>query len=451
MTTSLSSSPPLNSTTPSNRLCGRMTACGWEYLGLTVILLVVAMVGQINLIFLMVGIFLAPVLLNRWIARRAISALSLQREHPLAVRAGEEFDVELTARSRGRRFGWNFTAQDHLLNLQNPNNPPTLLQCFFPGFRRTAEQRATIRLRLDRRGAYRFGPFQISTETPFGLYHSERNIGADSDALWVFPRPGRFSSQWRLRRSIQSESGGAQRIGPGLEFFGVREWRMGDSQRTVHWRASAKHRQWIVRQFAEPRKQAMTILLDMYLPMSSHNLSLFSPESSSEHSRLSTVPLPTSADATSATASRTEGTTETSYAKDRYRLERGVALVTTLLLEQYRHGGGLFRLEITGQQSPTWTKTPWPTSYEMEPLITSSLRQAMQRLAVAQPHTTDTLETVWQRIAGETRSAFSQQSEYFVISLRDRPNTFTEKGTSLQWLCLRSSECDTLFKWSPTD
>ncbi len=397
---------------------------------------------------------MAPVLFNRWIARRTISSLSLQREHPSAVRAGEEFDVALTARSRSRRFGWNFTAQDHLQNMQHPDHQPTLLQCFFPGFRRTSEQQATIRLRLDRRGAYRFGPFQISTETPFGLYHSERNMNTDADTLWVFPRPGRFSSQWRLRRAIQSESGGAQRVGPGLEFFGVREWRMGDSRRAVHWRASAKHRQWIVRQFAEPRKQAMTILLDLHLPTPTNtsDSNIQSPFVLSPFSTtLSTTELSTAASVIGGEGGNvsSESISE-SYAQDGHRLERGIALVATLLVEQHRHGGGLFRLEITGQESATWLdlpEQPRSTSYEMTPLTTSSLRQAMQRLAVAQPHATDHLETAWQSIIRETPPRFSQQSEYFVISLRERPSTFTENGTSLQWFCLRSTECDAIFQW----
>jgi uncharacterized protein (DUF58 family) len=50
------------------------------------------------------------------------------------------------------------------------------------------------------------------------------------------------------------------------DYFGLREWRTGDSQRWIHWRTSAKLGKLAVRQFEQQRRRDINLLLDLWEP-----------------------------------------------------------------------------------------------------------------------------------------------------------------------------------------
>jgi uncharacterized protein (DUF58 family) len=55
----------------------------------------------------------------------------------------------------------------------------------------------------------------------------------------------------------------AQQGGPGIEFFGVREFQQGDPVRWINWKASARHRQsFFINQFQQERVADVGIILD---------------------------------------------------------------------------------------------------------------------------------------------------------------------------------------------
>jgi uncharacterized protein (DUF58 family) len=48
------------------------------------------------------------------------------------------------------------------------------------------------------------------------------------------------------------------------DFYGLRDWRSGDSRRWIHWRSSAKRQELLVRQFEQHRSQDFVVLLDLF-------------------------------------------------------------------------------------------------------------------------------------------------------------------------------------------
>jgi len=50
------------------------------------------------------------------------------------------------------------------------------------------------------------------------------------------------------------------------DFFGLRSWQQGDSQRWIHWRTTARIGEPAVRQFEQQRKFDLCILVDAYTP-----------------------------------------------------------------------------------------------------------------------------------------------------------------------------------------
>ncbi|MFC5279244.1 DUF58 domain-containing protein [Halorubrum rubrum] len=105
---------------------------------------------------------------------------------------------------------------------------------------------ATYRLRLLERGERRLGPIEASATDVFGLF--ERRLVVDErDRIVVYP-PVRAIPAWFRRGLYADETLGSSR--QREEFDRLREYAHGDSLRDVHWPATAKHDEIVVKEFA---------------------------------------------------------------------------------------------------------------------------------------------------------------------------------------------------------
>ena len=110
-----------------------------------------------------------------------------------------------------------------------------------------------------RRGPVGASGWKIGTGDPMGLFRGIRRCPAVEVAL-VLPR---FMSLAANRRPRELEAAtSAPRAGSGSEPFGVREYRAGDSLRRIHWRASARHGELVVREYEPPGLQTLAVWLD---------------------------------------------------------------------------------------------------------------------------------------------------------------------------------------------
>ncbi len=83
----------------------------------------------------------------------------------------------------------------------------------------------------------------------------------------MLPRLGRLTENWATRRQ-EAFAGTQRRQRPGTDgdFYGVRDWRVGDGRRLIHWRSSARLGKLVVRQFERPRARDVAVVLDLWQP-----------------------------------------------------------------------------------------------------------------------------------------------------------------------------------------
>ena len=143
---------------------------------------------------------------------------------------------------------------------------PVPARVLFPYLPPGATSRTTYEGVPPLRGQYRFGPLKLVTRYPLGLLRYEKMFD-DYAVLTVWPRLGRLIPGG-LKLDERGELGlhRAERRKARLEadFYGLREWRSGDSRRWIHWRSTALRGQVVVRQFDEPRGQDLAILVDLW-------------------------------------------------------------------------------------------------------------------------------------------------------------------------------------------
>lgn len=113
-----------------------------------------------------------------------------------------------------------------------------------------------------RRGSYRFGPVQLRLRDILGRLAGEEQFGL-SDTLVVAPATAAVrqaeheTSPLGERRARHSLA-----VDPAL-FAGVRPFQVGDSLRTVHWRATARLGSTVSRRFEPARGRAVVLVVDV--------------------------------------------------------------------------------------------------------------------------------------------------------------------------------------------
>ncbi|MGH8447961.1 DUF58 domain-containing protein [Pseudomonas sp.] len=120
------------------------------------------------------------------------------------------------------------------------------------------------RVRPLRRGHFSFIHCEVHLTSPLGLWSARRLIEA-RDATRVYPDFARlYGAQlqgvdnWLSQLGVRQR----QRRGLGLEFHQLREFREGDSLRQIDWKATARQRTPIAREYQDERDQQIVFMLD---------------------------------------------------------------------------------------------------------------------------------------------------------------------------------------------
>lgn len=120
------------------------------------------------------------------------------------------------------------------------------------------------RLRPVRRGHFSFSRCEIHLPSPLGLWSARHFVDVD-DSTRVYPDFARlYGAQllgvdnWLSQLGVRQR----QRRGLGLEFHQLREFREGDSLRQIDWKATARQRTPIAREYQDERDQQIIFMLD---------------------------------------------------------------------------------------------------------------------------------------------------------------------------------------------
>lgn len=224
-----------------------------------------ALFGRTDVLF--VGVFLTVLPLAAMISVTVDRPrLTVSRSfHPDVVAVGEQSTIVTTARNRSPRPSpaarWRETAPA-VVGVQGPAPFPRL-GAHQPdgGFGRDA-----VVLRQDvvpeRRGAHAVGPLVISRTDPFGVAYAEYAIGQPRQLL-VTPRVVELSrGELDVAHSEGTEHELLRHSIPSADELIAREYRPGDPLRRVHWRATARHDQLMVRQEEQRSNPEAWMLMD---------------------------------------------------------------------------------------------------------------------------------------------------------------------------------------------
>ncbi|MFL9815370.1 DUF58 domain-containing protein [Stutzerimonas sp. VN223-3] len=122
----------------------------------------------------------------------------------------------------------------------------------------------SYRVRPERRGHFHFSQCEIRLYSPFGLWRERRLLRLESQTR-VYPdftrlhgAPLMAVDSWLSRLGVRQQP----RRGLGLDFHQLREFREGDTLRQIDWKATARKRMPIAREYQDDRDQQILLMLD---------------------------------------------------------------------------------------------------------------------------------------------------------------------------------------------
>ena len=272
----------------NDRRC-RLTPEGWVYIIILSFIAIGAVLRNVNLLILATGILVAPLIFNWRVCVANLHSISARRVVPERVHALSPVNVSWTCENVGGRLtARNLLLQDQLIDRKTNRSGSSrklaqkVLDRVDTVFQTNVDEDdfayvcfkkvstadpdvATYQCLFPGRGKYELGPAELKSSFPFGLVTCKIPLG-DNETVYVAPPLGNLNPTWE-RRINSMETGGQSRMRRrGLEhdeFFGMRKWRSGDSQKDIHWRSTARRGFPMVKQFDEPNDRDMAILLDL--------------------------------------------------------------------------------------------------------------------------------------------------------------------------------------------
>ena len=354
----------------------RLTAEGWYYVLVVAFIIGGAVLREVNLLVLLAGLMLGPLLWNWLLVRWALRHIEAS-EVPLArVHAGEPLRASwLLHNGDAKLAAWSVVLDEGVR--QEGQTAYRRARVVTPCLAPKRSVRVGYQLTFPRRGRYELGPVRVSTSFPLGLVRSRAWLRRRRCVI-VWPALGKLRPAWHaLLRQSQLGQRTAQPRKGRLEgdYYGLREWRPGDSRRWIHWRTTARLDELTVKQFEQRRDEALTLVVD-----------LWAPEDASED-RMAAV-------------------------------ERALQFAATVIQDRRRRGDQEVHVVLHGESRESWRGM-------LKGALASRILDA---LAVVRPtsHSSDPLDA--------RDFASVPQRNVIVISSRERPRQIGLVGCEVTWI-----------------
>lgn len=203
------------------------------------------------------GVLMVGGAYDAWWLRKHRGALSAELDAPQTLTRGERAELGVTVH--------NDTARDRTLWVRPVLPDETIPNYVTHRTHAVAGDAARFRIPLGvpLRGRYTFGPVYVRLDGPLGLIRGQVCCEA-RETTRVYPDVRRVQDYLVTRKmqdTVAPHLRTARIRGIGSEFESMREYELGDDIRRIDWKATAKHRMPIVRNYEiEPFRNVMVIV-----------------------------------------------------------------------------------------------------------------------------------------------------------------------------------------------
>jgi uncharacterized protein (DUF58 family) len=241
----------------------------WVYCGLTLLVALAAMNRNDNLLYWVFGVMASSLLVSGLVSGLMMTGLSVRRISPPHGMVGDALTVRYAVRNRNRVFPvFNIHLQERPVpggrgwqDLMTP--APAWVMHIGP--REAVHGEAVFW--PTRRGVARFDELRVWTAFPFGIIRKSLVL-AQSQHTLIYPRL--YALRRRVLEAIAPAGAIGTRISPhagaGDDYFGLREFRPGDSMHHVAWKRLANREELVCIERTRPTPPKVRVVLNLTAP-----------------------------------------------------------------------------------------------------------------------------------------------------------------------------------------
>jgi len=234
----------------------KTTREGKRFVIASILIAVAAVNTGNNLIYLILSLMLSFICLSFLLLKINLSGLSITVSVTPPVFAGEECTSVIRIENRKRfipAYSIHLRAGEAFLPVY----------CIVIPSRGKANM--VTKVKFLRRGLYAYDDFVLQSGFPYILVNSTRHLDVSGNVL-VYPALGPVE-HLLPEFPDRDYSDGLATTGSGNEIYSIRDFRYGDDWKRVHWKASAKTANLLVKEYADHDFKKTTIVLDNLNPL----------------------------------------------------------------------------------------------------------------------------------------------------------------------------------------
>ena len=258
------------------------TSGGAVFLGLLVIVAFSAWNTGNNLLFLILAFLTSALVISFFVGNLALKKIDVKMRFPDTIFVGENTPIMVSLHNRKRFFpAFSIVVEvrgkerersviaDEIEKIlpkriaEKLSRPPvvrrTLDYFFHLPSGKTIENRAEHT--FEKRGRFIIKDFELSTRFPFAFFRHRRRLPAQEVEIFIFPKIVKLEEELE---DLPLEIGKftIQKQGFGQDLLSLRDYQPTDDLRRVDWKATARLRRIIVREFAAEDEKRVTIVFD---------------------------------------------------------------------------------------------------------------------------------------------------------------------------------------------
>jgi len=227
-------------------------------LGIIVILFLIAWNRGIVLLYGALWVLICIYAVAWTYPRLGLGSISATRNIPKKAHEGEWIDIEYKLQNNSFFSRYLVELNDFTTIFENN------IFILIPKLSNTKTLNFTTKCLL--RGEHHFGDLKLQSGFPLGLATATTYVKMKKHTLIVYPKPEIVKNLYGGgdRSSSLHNDYYMERTGGHEEFIGLREYRAGDSPRTIHWSTSARKGELVVREYHENISPRLTIVLNLH-------------------------------------------------------------------------------------------------------------------------------------------------------------------------------------------
>ena len=262
------------------------TVGGAIYFGLLIIVAFAAWTSNNNLLFLILAFLTSALFVGFLIGNFCLKKLDVKMRFPETIFAGETTPIIVSLHNRKRIFP-TFSVMAEVRGSERENTvfaselknilPAKLVKKLIrpPILKHTLDYFVYIPPRnsvenkadhiFENRGRFVIRDFELSTGFPFGFFRHRRRLSAQEAEIIVYPKIEPVEVEI-LKMPFEVGKLVAPKKGAGQDLLTLRDYQPQDDLRHVDWKATARARRIVVREFASEDERRVTVIFDSKLP-----------------------------------------------------------------------------------------------------------------------------------------------------------------------------------------